>query len=129
MPHGSRTASSHKNYGWNANSRRKNTVLVLSRKTGERLHVGDNVIIEVRRIAGNRVTIAIDAPRTLRILRGELVLAAEEFEKSSGATALINVPEAKRTPLSESVGEAALFVEPHPITHPTVNASGEVSSS
>jgi carbon storage regulator CsrA len=48
-------------------------VLVLSRKIGERIHVGDAIIIEVRRVAGNRVTLAIEADKSRRILRGELV--------------------------------------------------------
>jgi carbon storage regulator len=47
-------------------------VLVLSRKAGQRINIGDDVTIEVRRVAGNRVTIALEAPRGIRILRGEL---------------------------------------------------------
>jgi carbon storage regulator len=54
-------------------------MLVLSRKVGERIHVGENVVLEIRRIAGNRVTLALDAPRSVRILRGELEVAAREF--------------------------------------------------
>ncbi len=54
-------------------------MLVLSRKIGERIHIGDNITIEIRRVAGNRVTLALDAPRTVRILRGELNQAAREF--------------------------------------------------
>ena len=54
-------------------------MLVLSRKIGERIHIGENITIEIRRVAGNRVTLALDAPRTIRILRGELEQAAREF--------------------------------------------------
>ena len=54
-------------------------MLVLSRKVGERIYVGDNIVLEIRRIAGNRVTLALDAPRHVRILRGELEAAAREF--------------------------------------------------
>ena len=54
-------------------------MLVLSRKVGERIHVGDNITLEIRRIAGNRVTLALEAPRNVRILRGELEQAAREF--------------------------------------------------
>jgi carbon storage regulator len=54
-------------------------MLVLSRKVGERIHVGDNIILEIRRIAGNRVTLALEAPRDVRILRGELEQAARSF--------------------------------------------------
>lgn len=54
-------------------------MLVLSRKTGERIHIGGNITIEIRRVAGNRVTLALEAPRDVRILRGELNQAAREF--------------------------------------------------
>lgn len=54
-------------------------MLVLSRKVGERIHVGDDIVLEIRRIAGNRVTLALAAPRSVRILRGELDEAAREF--------------------------------------------------
>lgn len=55
-------------------------MLVLSRKSGERIHVGDDITVEVRRVAGNRVTLAIEAPRSVRILRGELEPIVNEFE-------------------------------------------------
>ncbi len=55
-------------------------MLVLSRKIGEKIHVGNDITIEVRRVAGNRVTLAVEAPREVRILRGELKEAAEAFE-------------------------------------------------
>ena len=54
-------------------------MLVLTRKVGERIHVGDNIVLEIRRIAGNRVTVALEAPRDVRILRGELEGPAKEF--------------------------------------------------
>lgn len=55
-------------------------MLVLSRKVGERIHIGNNIFVEVRRVAGSRVTLAIDAPKSVRILRGELFEAAKEFD-------------------------------------------------
>ena len=77
-------------------------MLVLSRKVGERIHVGDDVVLEIRRIAGNRVTLALDAPRSVRILRGELEVAAREFrpqpaEAERPTTPPIPIP--PRTPL------------------------------
>lgn len=45
-------------------------MLVLSRKAGERVSIG-NITVVVKRIAGNRVTIAIDAPNDVRIVCGE----------------------------------------------------------
>jgi carbon storage regulator CsrA len=52
-------------------------MLVLSRKVGERIHIGENIFVEVRRIAGNRVTLSVCAPNSLRILRGELIQVGE----------------------------------------------------
>jgi len=48
------------------------TVLVLSRKIGETISVGDGIEIVVNRISGNRVTLGIKAPGSVRIVRGEL---------------------------------------------------------
>jgi len=47
-------------------------MLVLSRKQGEELLIG-NVSLRVASISGGRVTLLIDAPENVRILRGELV--------------------------------------------------------
>ncbi len=46
--------------------------LVLSRKAGEKLIVNGNTVIEIRRITGNTVTVAIDAPESVVVLRSEL---------------------------------------------------------
>ena len=49
-------------------------MLVLSRKIGEKLVIGDNITVVVSRVAGNRVTLGIEAPADVRIVRGELHL-------------------------------------------------------
>ena len=55
-------------------------MLVLSRKTGEQIQIGPDITIEVRRVSGNRVALAVQAPRDVRILRGELKDVALEFD-------------------------------------------------
>ena len=47
-------------------------MLVLSRKEGEQLLIGDNIVLTINRISGNRVAIGIEAPREVRVVRGEL---------------------------------------------------------
>lgn len=47
-------------------------MLVLSRKRGETIHIGDRITITVVRVHGNRIKIGIDAPEKIRIVRGEL---------------------------------------------------------
>ena len=47
-------------------------MLVLSRKVGERIQIGENITLVVSRVIGNRVTIGIEAPSDVRIVRSEL---------------------------------------------------------
>jgi carbon storage regulator len=49
-------------------------MLVLSRKPGERILIGNDVKITLIRIGPNSVRIGIDAPGHLNIVREELVL-------------------------------------------------------
>ena len=62
-------------------------MLVLSRKPGERICIGDDVWVEVRRVTGNRVTLAIAAPKDVHILRAELEPFAREFDRELGTEA------------------------------------------
>lgn len=47
-------------------------MLVLSRKAGEEILIGDGIRLVVSRISGNRVTLGIAAPQDVHIARGEL---------------------------------------------------------
>ena len=56
-------------------------MLILSRKVGERIVIGDNITVVINRISGNRVSIGVDAPNDVKIIRGELKRIVEEFEE------------------------------------------------
>jgi carbon storage regulator len=47
-------------------------MLVLSRKPGERIHIGDDIVITIVRIGPNNVRVGIEAPKDLNIVREEL---------------------------------------------------------
>ena len=47
-------------------------MLVLTRKEGEQIVIGNNIMITVSRISQNRVTVGVDAPRDVQIVRREL---------------------------------------------------------
>ena len=47
-------------------------MLVLSRKVGEAIIIGDDTKITITKVSGNRCTVAIEAPDSVRILRAEL---------------------------------------------------------
>jgi len=47
-------------------------MLVLSRKPGEKILIGDGITLTVVAISGNQVRVGIEAPIRIRILRAEL---------------------------------------------------------
>jgi carbon storage regulator len=53
-------------------------MLVLSRREGERIHIGDSIVVTVVRAGGDKVRIGIEAPENVLILRGELEVYDEE---------------------------------------------------
>ena len=58
-------------------------MLVLSRKVGERILIGDHVTVTVVRITGGGVRIGIEAPPEMAVIREEL---QEELRQSSSQT-------------------------------------------
>jgi carbon storage regulator len=53
-------------------------MLVIRRRAGESVLIGEGVEVEVLEIAGNQVKIGISAPREVLILRREVQLTAEQ---------------------------------------------------
>lgn len=47
-------------------------MLVLTRKVGESIQIGDGVFITIRKSSSSRVSISIDAPQSIRIRRTEV---------------------------------------------------------
>ncbi len=54
-------------------------MLILSRKEGESLYIGDDIRITVTRVSGNKVRIGIESGNDLPILRSELVDQPQEM--------------------------------------------------
>ena len=48
-------------------------MLVISRKNGESIVIGDNITIKVDCVHRGRIKLSIDAPRDIRVLRKELI--------------------------------------------------------
>jgi carbon storage regulator CsrA len=47
-------------------------MLVLSRKESQKVIIGGNIVVTINRISGNRITLGIEAPKDVRVVRGEL---------------------------------------------------------
>ncbi len=60
-------------------------MLVISRKVGESVLISENIRITVVSLGNDKVTIGIDAPKEIKIVRGEL-LETIEANKASNET-------------------------------------------
>ncbi len=58
-------------------------MLVVSRKIGERILIGDKIAITVVKVSGGAVRLGIEAPAELPVMREELALEIEEAEKAA----------------------------------------------
>ena len=47
-------------------------MLVLTRKIGQQVRIGDSIVVSVLECGGNKVSVGIDAPPDVRVLRGEI---------------------------------------------------------
>ncbi|MBQ1511363.1 MAG: carbon storage regulator CsrA [Selenomonadaceae bacterium] len=58
-------------------------MLVLTRKPRQQIMIGDDIVINVVEVQGDNVRIAIDAPRSVKIYRGEIYRAIQEENKEA----------------------------------------------
>lgn len=62
-------------------------MLVLTRRTGELIHIGDNIILKIISVEDGRVKIGIDAPREIAVDREEIYLRKKQSkEENKNAT-------------------------------------------
>ncbi len=47
-------------------------MLVLSRKLGEKIYIGDNIAVTVVEIRGGKIRLGIEAPRSVQVVREEI---------------------------------------------------------
>lgn len=66
-----------------ARPRRLVTVLVLTRKPGERVLIGDDIVITIIETRGDGVRIGFEAPRGVPIHRDEVVQAVGEANRAA----------------------------------------------
>ena len=59
-------------------------MLILTRKVGESLMIGDDVSIIVLGVKGNQIRIGVDAPQSVSVHREEIYNKIQNEKKSSG---------------------------------------------
>ena len=66
-------------------------MLILSRKKGESIKIGDDIEIFVSEIKGDKVRLGISAPGYMKICRTELYLTMENNKEASDKVDLLKV--------------------------------------
>ncbi len=66
-------------------------MLVLSRKTQEAIVLGDNIVVTVVAIHGDRVRLGIEAPKDVPVHRGEVYQRIQR-EQAARQTTWVDVP-------------------------------------
>ncbi|MEO6807996.1 MAG: carbon storage regulator CsrA, partial [Isosphaeraceae bacterium] len=61
-------------------------MLVLTRKVGERIMIGDGIVVTVVRLHGDTIRLGIDAPANVPIHREEVARRLRESSSSNPAT-------------------------------------------
>ncbi len=62
-------------------------MLILSRKVGEGITIGNDVQVRIMSVSGNQIRIGIHAPREVRVLREEIFAAMQEENRAAADAA------------------------------------------
>lgn len=81
-------------------------MLVLTRKTGQRLIIANDIAITVLETKGESVKIGIEAPRHIAIYREEIY---EEIKKTNKQA----TEQAQASTLDQALDQAASLIKPH----------------
>ena len=77
-------------------------MLILSRKTNEKIMIGDDISVSIIEIRGDHVRIGVDAPKSVKVFRQEVfdAIRAENKAAAQSASVLPSLGiDAKREPL------------------------------
>ena len=67
-------------------------MLILTRRVGEKLVIGDNVTVAVLSVKGNQVRIGIDAPRDVSVNREEIYQRIVKEQKALNGKGWVRTP-------------------------------------
>ena len=73
-------------------------MLNISRRPGERVIIGDNVVVEILKVDGQTVRIGIEAPRLVPIYREEIWLAVKRENEEAAHVSGVELPQLPQLP-------------------------------
>ena len=62
-------------------------MLIITRKPGEKIMLGDEIVVHVMEIVGNSVRVGIEAPRSIPVYREEIWNAVREENRAAADAA------------------------------------------
>ena len=74
-------------------------MLIITRRPGEKVMLGDDIVLHVMEIVGNSVRVGIQAPRSLPVYREEIWEAVKEENRAAAQVA----PDSLKTPATPAV--------------------------
>lgn len=77
-------------------------MLVLTRKVGERIMIGEAIVLTVVRIQNDQVRIGIEAPHDVSVHREEVYRRAHSADRAATGTPVDRAPEADAAPAADS---------------------------
>jgi carbon storage regulator len=81
-------------------------MLILTRKEGEGIRLGDNIRIVLVQLRGNQVRLGIECPNTMRVLREELFQAVRQENLAAMATDPAHVQDLTKHILPQSSNDS-----------------------
>jgi carbon storage regulator len=68
-------------------------MLIITRRPGEKIMVGDNVVVEVIEVSGSSVRIGIAAPKSIPVYREEIWAAVQAENRAAAASEVDQLPD------------------------------------
>ena len=67
-------------------------MLIITRRPGERIMLGDDTRIHIMEVVGNTVRVGVEAPRSLPVYREEIWTAVKEENRAAAAAEQTKLP-------------------------------------
>ena len=92
-------------------------MLVLTRGIQEKIQIGDNITVTILRMKGRMISIGIDAPKNIRVMRSELVGAVKEVEAALAAKPKPSGESAANAPAAPLPSSDRMAKQDEPVLH------------
>ena len=92
-------------------------MLTLTRKIGESIRIGDNIVVVVKEIKGKQVRLGIEAPRDVYVCREELFMKIKQANEGAIAPESNDSSRNMSNDALAALGQLLLARQPHADSH------------